>query len=278
MPKKPNWEPANRIEVEYQQALKKVGALLERGLSRLTSADEMTRYLTYVMHTEAFTKWASAAASKMVTALFVSNAQSWRSAAVRGTKSRLIYRMLFKELQGVNGVRVRDLIAHNAELIKTLPLDLAEDVVNHVMKETVAGRRADDVMNDLKSRVPDMLDSKIQRIARTEISKTSTAITRVRSEALNIDWYVWRTSKDSRVRHSHEIMDGVLVKWTDPPSPEQLAGEKHIYGHYHAGEIFNCRCYPEPVVSLDSLKWPMKVYTGGKIVMMNRGQFEKMIA
>jgi SPP1 gp7 family putative phage head morphogenesis protein len=214
----------------------------------------------------------------MVTGLAVDNAGDWRLAALKSTKGRLIFKLLRDEFNGPHGQRLRDLIIHNARLVKSLPLDVAESLLDHVKTEAIKGRRADDIMQDIKDRVPDIVDSKARLLARTEISKTSTAITRARSESIGLDWYVWRTSKDSRVRHSHEIMDGVLVKWTDPPSPERLASEPRTYGNYHAGEIFNCRCYPEPVIRLDTLTWPMKVYTGGRIVRMNRAQFEKLTA
>jgi uncharacterized protein with gpF-like domain len=110
-------------------------------------------------------------------------------------------------------------------------------------------------------------------IARTEVSKTSTALTRARSEDIGIRWYVWKTSEDARVRSSHKHMDNVLISWSSPPSPEKLDGLRSV-GHYHAGEIWNCRCYAEPVIEVEYLSWPHKVYCGGQIVKMSRKQFE----
>jgi hypothetical protein len=71
-------------------------------------------------------------------------------------------------------------------------------------------------------------------------------------------------------------MSDVLIAWSDPPSPEQLFGEKS-YGKYHAGNIFNCRCYPEPLVELHYVNWPHKVYHGGQIKTMTLAQFERLI-
>jgi hypothetical protein len=70
-------------------------------------------------------------------------------------------------------------------------------------------------------------------------------------------------------------MDGVLVNWSDPPSPETLAGEKSE-GTYEAGEIYNCRCYPEPLVSTKQISWPHKAYFGGRIQRVTLGQFRAM--
>ena len=67
-------------------------------------------------------------------------------------------------------------------------------------------------------------------------------------------------------------MEGVLVNWNDPPSPEKLVGEKPV-GNYHAGNIWNCRCYPEPVVEPDWLPNRVKVYHDGQIEAMGKLQF-----
>jgi len=71
-------------------------------------------------------------------------------------------------------------------------------------------------------------------------------------------------------------MDEVLIKWSDAPSPEALIGVKSSLGKYHAGDCPNCRCYPEPVVNLDNIQWPAKVYSNGAITMMTRVQFERV--
>ena len=117
--------------------------------------------------------------------------------------------------------------------------------------------------------------SRISLIARTESSKASTALTEARAESLNLPWYVWRTSKDARVRSSHRHMDGVLIAWAEAPSPEALKGLKS-YGTYQAGNTFNCRCYPEPLIYLDQVSWPHKVYHNGTIREMTRSAFKKI--
>jgi hypothetical protein len=52
----------------------------------------------------------------------------------------------------------------------------------------------------------------------------------------------WRSKYQSAAgtRPSHRAMEGVFVKWSDPPTLDRMTG--------HAGEFPNCRCYPEPVV------------------------------
>ena len=73
-------------------------------------------------------------------------------------------------------------------------------------------------------------------------------------------------------------MDDVIVPWNSPPSPELLTNLPPAKGnaYYHAGEIYNCRCYPEPLLEVSDVRWPHKVYYLGKIQTMTRQQFEKI--
>lgn len=189
----------------------------------------------------------------------------------------MIYEALQKEMAGRLGGTVVHQINRNAELIKSLPVDIAGQVNGHVMREVLKGTRASSIAEQIKAYFPEASKAKAGLIARTETSKTSTALTRARSQSIGVNWYVWRTSEDSRVRDSHRIMDIVLIRWNDPPSPEALDGESRTYGHYHAGDIFNCRCYPEPVIDLDLIAWPAKVYFRGTVTRMTRKQFETIM-
>jgi SPP1 gp7 family putative phage head morphogenesis protein len=125
-------------------------------------------------------------------------------------------------------------------------------------------------------RIGSISENKAKMIARTETSRYSTALTEMRATSIGADWYVWRAVGDFRTRKGHKHMNRVLVNWSDPPSPEKLTGEK-AYGEYHAGETFNCRCYPEVVLDLDDVNFPAKVYWKGKIQTMKKDEFSKLV-
>jgi SPP1 gp7 family putative phage head morphogenesis protein len=170
-------------------------------------------------------------------------------------------------------------LRENADLIKTFPLDVAQTLNRYIATEGEKGRRSGDILKDLLKQYPDTAKSRLNLIARTEVSKTQTALVQSRAQSLGLNWYEWQTSEDARVRNTHKHMQGVLVRWSDPPSPEALdpkGGEKP-YGKYHAGDTFNCRCYPEPIVNIDFVDFPAKVYYGGGITKMTRAQFETQL-
>lgn len=226
-----------------------------------------------------FQEHAEAAARKMVTSLFSDAGKTWREAARENSKGKPIYEALKHEIDTTQiGISIKEQTERNAKLIKSMPKSIRKDITDHVAEETFKGRRSEYIAEDLLNEFVHMTEAKSKLIARTEVSKTSTALTRARCENLGINWYVWRTSEDKRVRKSHDHMDDVLICWDNPPSPEKLKGIKSTLGYYHAGDCPNCRCYPEPVVSLDFIKFPHKVYYKGEIVAMTRKQFEAIAA
>lgn len=270
------WMPKRRIEVRYKNSLKRLMARMNKFLVGNTSTRQIVRQLKKFAETKEFKEYAEKTAMKMVTALFSDAGKTWREAARINTKGKSIYEALKSETQGPIGGYISEQIKRNAELIKSIPLNLATDVTKYIGEETTKGRRSSDIAYDLQKKIPYMSKKKAELIARTEVSKTSTALTEARSRSIGISWYIWRSSEDQRVRSSHSYMEGVFINWDNPPSPEKLIGEKHL-GYYHAGNIFNCRCYPEAVVNLDFIKWPCKIYHNGKITSMTRNQFEKLM-
>lgn len=267
------WEPRRIIELRYFRSLDGIVDLLQKAIAGETDPYQIVKILKSALIGPVFTRYAEETAAKMITHLFTDNARTWREAAREAGKGRVIYEALQRELQGPIGGMFYGQIQRNAAIIKTLPDDIASQVTGYIEKESLKGRRASDIADDIQKMFPESSTAKAQLIARTEVSKTSTALTRARAENISLPWYEWRTSEDGRVRSSHRHMDRVLINWDDPPSPEALEGIKS-QGKYHAGDIFNCRCYPAPLTGIDRVAWPHKVYAGGRIVTMTRAEFE----
>lgn len=90
-------------------------------------------------------------------------------------------------------------------------------------------------------------------IARTETAKFQTAILKERSLELGSTAYIWGSNNDSRTRKSHRQMRDVVVFWTDVQENKPFLD--NMYGD--AGEFPNCRCSPQPILSVKSLKKPV---------------------
>lgn len=216
-------------------------------------------------------------AKRMIFHINVKNAKTWREAASRSSKAQTLYRALQAEMNGATGARVHQLVRENANLISSLPLDAAQTLTDEIMRAQQSGARPKTVAKMAGQRFPELLRSRTHLISRTETQKASTALTRARCERLAIEWYQWETSKDGdRVRESHRNMHGVIVPWTQTPSPEALIGEKSTLGAYNAGECPNCRCLVIPILTLDDIKFPARVYWNGSITRMTKQAFKQI--
>lgn len=150
-------------------------------------------------------------------------------------------RALRKEIeQAPTGLVLRKMLEENVHLITSLPLDAAARVHKLTLEGIVNSTRASAISKEIM-RSSEVSKSRANLIARTEVARTSSILTETRSLAVDSVAYVWRTARDSDVRKSHKEMEGQVVQWDKPPTLSDGTVT-------HAGRIYNCRCYPEPIV------------------------------
>lgn len=281
------WMPKYRIEAAFRRQLLVLARKIIQEVGTAEDANEIQQILESISQSKEYEKLCRSAAMKMVTGLFTDQGHTWRQAAAANSKGRIIYQALRNELRGPAGKRLRELIDDTTYRIVTLPWDIGHEVADYTARESLKGRRASDIAKEIKKMFPDKTRARAELIARTQTSMTSTNLTRQRAERYGINWYIWRAtggvSGDGRTRWSHRNMNGVLVCWNEPPAPEDLfpilkedgTPRRNTLGHYHAGCCPNCRCYPEPIVDLDQVTFPARVYRGGRIRIMRKKEFEK---
>lgn len=272
------WRQSRRIENEYLKTLYTLCDMF-RKIAQSVGGDQALymQRMNQFQNSYQYEKYIMSAVKRMVTPIADINAKTWREAARKSTRGRFLYDLLMEELQQGKDILINDQLLENAALIKTLPNDIAEKVVKDIADEALKGKRARSIEKIIMQETDKHSRASARLIARTEVAKTQSALTRVRAQSLDMQWYVWRTALDgNRVRPSHRLMEGVLVNWNDPPSPESLAGEKSV-GNYHAGNIWNCRCFSEVLVDIDDVKWPHKVYRNGQIQMMSKREFSNLL-
>lgn len=268
------WGQSKRIENEYLKTLYTLCNMFRKIAQSVGEDQELyVKRMNQFQNSYQYEKYIMSAVKRMVTPLEEINARTWREAARKSTRSNFLYSLLMEELKQGKGAVIDDQVLQNANLIKTLPNDVAQKVVKSIEEEVLKGKRARSIEKIIRQDTDKHSRASARLIARTEVSKTQSALTQARAQTLDLQWYAWRTALDGkRVRASHRLMEGVLVNWRDPPSPEQLAGEKNV-GYYHAGNIWNCRCYSDPLLDIDDVKWPHKVYRNGQIRIMSKREF-----
>lgn len=139
---------------------------------------------------------------------------------------------------------------NNAKLISSIQQRYHADVAQAAQNYVRMGRPSSEFAAELR-RQHGLTRTRAKLIARTETAKLNSAVTRERQEALGLDVYIWRTSRDERVRHTHEVMEGKYCKYSDPtvyadtPHGPWLK-RSSIQGYQgDPGTDFQCRCTAE---------------------------------
>ena len=272
-----SWDTSKRIEDQFLKSLYKLAGMLRKLAKQSTSTSDFQAKCANFQNSEPFLKFIDLSVRRMVTPLAVMNMKTWREAAKKATKNPFMYRMLLKEIQEDHQKTIENQVYQNSLLIRTLPSDTADKVTKDIFDLGIQGMRSSQIAKEITKYTDQHAKASARLIARTEVSKTMSAVTEARSKNLGINWYVWRTAEDGdRVRPSHRNMNGVLVNFSDPPSPEALIGLPSV-GNYHAGNIWNCRCYEEPLLEVDDVSWPNRVYYNGSIQSMTKTKFEQIM-
>ena len=220
------------------------------------------------------------AARQMATMIDKGQYNTWREAATASSRGREVAATLMREMKTQVGGRIASIVEENAKLIKTVHSSIASQLSAIAKEGWAQGLRPAQIAAQMRELAPRgtvstthslrkdpnaAYEDQIRLIARTETAKASTALVEARSEALGLNWYIWETADDTRVRESHDFMDGVLCRWSEPPNPERLNTEKRNYGAYHPGGIFNCRCIALPVISYRDIGFPARVHKAGEV-------------
>lgn len=268
--KKSDWTWSKRTEKRLEQQLSVLTQAVRRIVKTKKTTQEIISAISAITENPAWVAIAYRAAAQMVGDLERINAKTWRKAAAQAFNSRAIYEELSHDLN--SNPFFRSQIEKNASIIKSLPGRVSSEVTKSVSVRAVKGERAESIEAQIQALAPDLSRNHVRLIARTETAKTQAAITETRAIGLNRPFYIWRTSEDQRVRSSHAHMAGVICEFDSPPSPEMLNGDPAV-GYYNPGNIYNCRCYAEPLLSTGQINGPVKFVKNGQIVKMGKKEF-----
>lgn len=148
-------------------------------------------------------------------------------------------------------------IAANVQLIKSIPSSYLDKIQMIITQEGTKGRSGNSLIKQIQEVYP-VTTRKARTIARDQTAKLNGDISRQRQVAAGIRGYRWRTVGDNAVRESHKERNGKYFAWL----PEDV-GKKLENGEVmrdpeaddigNPGDDYNCRCYAEPVIELDTI-------------------------
>lgn len=239
-------KPSNKnVEREYRRKLRKIarhiGDLVE-SYEELTPQNLTDIQNTLDKYSEALEGWARNVAFRMVTMADKKEQKWWNELAEELSQG-------LKQTLKSASVRptMEKMVEEQVELIKSLPKDANRRVSALAQRAFAEGSRGEEIRQEIM-RTGQVSASHAELIARTEVARTSSTLTQARAKSVGSTHYVWRTAGDSDVRFGHQQMSGKIFAWTNPPAVNEGTRKNPRIMHHHPGEIWNCRCYPEPII------------------------------
>jgi len=138
----------------------------------------------------------------------------------------------------------------NVDLIKTVE-DRTLGNMRSIVEDGFRSGKSNTAIGRLIQEEYGMERRHAQFIARDQVAKLNSDLTRSQQEDAGVEEYIWSTSDDARVRERHAELDGTRHKWNDPPIVDERTGRRG-----HPGQDFNCRCSALPVFNLPGLNLP----------------------
>jgi SPP1 gp7 family putative phage head morphogenesis protein len=190
-------------------------------------------------YADALVPWAKRVAARMIGEVDNAERSAWRGLG------NAISAQLHRDLNDAPiGERVGELLELQVSLITSIPLQAAERAHDLTLAALESSTRAKEAAAQI-ARSAKVTESRALLIARTETARTATVLVQARAEAIGSTHYIWKTAGDADVRPGHRAMEGKTCEWADPP-PVNEGGR---IMHHHPGEIWNCRCYAEPIIA-----------------------------
>lgn len=235
------FEKVRRASAQYGVNLRKVATHIDHLVKMFDPNDPVDmgnlRMLLY-RYSQALSPWARKVAEKTLQDIGRRDTKAWQQYA------RQMGRAIHQELEQADTGKVySEAMARQVHLITSLPTEAANRVHELVTGALGSGKRPSEIA-EMIMQTGEVTKSRATLIARTEVARAASEFTQARAVSVGSTHYIWRGVRDRRERDSHWEMEGRVCEWANPPEVEP--GKR-----YHAGCIYNCRCYPEPVIPED---------------------------
>ena len=132
-------------------------------------------------------------------------------------------------------------VLENVRLISSIGEEAVGRVERVVINATVNGTNLKTVRKELTDAFA-MSDRRAAIVARDQVAKSVSDLTRLRQQEAGITDYQWSTSADERVRAEHRALDGQVFKWGKPTAEKD---------GLPPGQPILCRCVALARVTFD---------------------------
>jgi SPP1 gp7 family putative phage head morphogenesis protein len=156
-------------------------------------------------------------------------------------------------------------VSQNVGLISKMKTEAVADIKGIIDRGLQGGLRVEEIEKQILAKTG-ATKSKARLIARDQVAKANAQLTELRQTELGVTRYIWRTSRDERVRGrpgglwasarpSHWIMEGKTCRWDDATVYQNAEGKWRKRSGLspkgvalHPGQDYQCRCTAEPIL------------------------------
>ena len=139
--------------------------------------------------------------------------------------------------RGIDSI-VQHSMKRNVGLIQSIPqqyFQRVQEAIYDGLEKGTGTKELGKVISDIGG----VTERRGKFIARDQLASVHGDLTKKRQQNLGLKKFMWLTSKDERVRDTHEALEGMIFEWdtgaSGPGVPAEMVG-------LVPGEDFNCRC------------------------------------
>lgn len=113
----------------------------------------------------------------------------------------------------------------NRRTLESIRYALSENIIRAVDREILVKELTESIMH-----MAEVNEKRAALIACDQVGKLNSQLTQLEQLNQGIEYYIWRTMRDNRVRPTHRAREGERYRWDTPPTDG------------HPGWSYRCRC------------------------------------
>lgn len=239
----PAFAARKKTEQEYNYYMQQVVLRIDKITKKYYNPNQPFAVNDLIYELEKYTQtlepWARKLARKMINDINRYNIQDWMRTSRRlGQEFKDRYKRGDPIFEAA--LKLQD---DEVNLIKSLPAEAAVRAQKMSQKYLASGMRPEALAEEIMA-TSTVSKARAKCIARTEMAKASTFLTKSRADSVGVKQFIWHTAGDQIVRDTHAELDGKIFDFDNPP---YIEGE----GAHLPGDYPNCRCWAEPIITPD---------------------------
>lgn len=146
------------------------------------------------------------------------------------------------------------IVERNVQLIRNISTQTITNIENIVFNAMTTGRGWQDIEDSLYNQI-EVKKNRVKTIARDQTAKANQAINQIEQMDAGIEYFMWKTAQDERVRERHRELNNKIYKWGDVKERLPIIDPEGTRGY--PADAVNCRCNALAVFILDGymVKW-----------------------